>query len=88
MLTGQLHPYAGKATLLGYDVARNADKVQSQIGVCFEQTNLYEQMSAIENLNLFAALFDVEGFDGYAAPEKSGACRQRERTRSPVIPRV
>jgi ABC-2 type transport system ATP-binding protein len=72
MLTGQLHPYAGKATLLGIDVAKNADKVQSQIGVCFEQTNLYEQMSAIENLKLFAALFGVENFDGYALLKRVG----------------
>ena len=39
MLTGQLRPYAGKATLLGYDVTKDTNKVQSQIGVCFEQTN-------------------------------------------------
>ncbi|GAI80616.1 unnamed protein product, partial [marine sediment metagenome] len=59
MLTGQLRPKAGKATLLGIDVAKNVDRVQGDIGVCFEVTNLYEQMSAIENLRFFARLFGV-----------------------------
>jgi ABC-2 type transport system ATP-binding protein len=30
------------------DVAKDAGKVRGQIGVCFEQTNLYEQMTALE----------------------------------------
>jgi ABC-2 type transport system ATP-binding protein len=62
MLTGQLRPQEGKATLLGEDIAKQAKKLQAHIGVCFEITNLYEQMSAIENLNLFARLFGIKGF--------------------------
>ena len=64
MLTGQLRPSEGKASLLGMDVAHNVEKVQAEIGVCFEETNLYLRMSAIENLNLFAKLFGVKDFDG------------------------
>ncbi len=63
MLTGQLKPKAGTATLLGMDVARHVEKVQGDIGVCFEETNLYEKMTAIENLNLFARLFGIKNFD-------------------------
>jgi len=66
MLTGQLRPKDGKATLLGMDVAKNVDKVQGEIGVCFEETNLYEQMSAVENLRLFARLFGIGRFDADA----------------------
>ncbi len=66
MLTGQLRPKAGKATLLGMDVAKNVDKVQGDIGVCFEVTNLYEQMSATENLRFFARLFGMQPFDAEA----------------------
>ena len=60
MLTGQLRPKGGQAHVLGMDVARDAGKVRGEIGVCFEQTNLYEQMSALDNLMLFAELFGVE----------------------------
>lgn len=60
MLTGQIRPKEGRATLLGMDVAKETNKVQEHIGVAFETTNLYEQMTAIENLNLFARLFGVK----------------------------
>jgi len=63
MLTGQLKPQEGNARLLGLDVTRNAKRVQEQIGICFEVTNLYEQMTAVENLKLFARLFGIKKFD-------------------------
>ncbi len=80
MLTGQLLPKDGRATLLGFDVATQTAEVQSRIGVCFEQTNLYEQMSAVDNLNLFAELFGVKDFDGYALLKRVGlAGRERDK---------
>ena len=72
MLTGQLKPKSGKATLLGMDIAKNVEKVQGDIGVCFEVTNLYEQMSAIENLKLFARLFGVSEFNADALLNRVG----------------
>lgn len=72
MLTGQLRPTEGKATLLGLDVSKQPDKVQAQIGVAFETSNLYEQMTAVENLTLFARLFGVRGFDALALLERVG----------------
>ena len=72
MLTGQLKPKAGKATMLGMDVAKDVEKVQGEIGVCFEETNLYEQMSAIENLRLFARLFGTSQFDAEALLDRVG----------------
>lgn len=60
MLTGQIHPKSGKAILLGKDITRETNAIQQHIGVSFETTNLYEQMSALENLTLFARLFGVK----------------------------
>lgn len=71
MLTGQLRPKEGTATLLGMDIAHETNRVQQQIGVAFETTNLYEQMSAVENLTLFARLFGVKA-DPQALLEKVG----------------
>ncbi len=80
MLTGQLKPKGGKAHVLGMDVARDAGKVRGEIGVCFEQTNLYEQMSALENLDLFARLFGISGFNGNALLKRVGlAGREKDR---------
>ena len=80
MLTGQLRPQSGRAVLLGHDVAVDTQKVRAQIGVCFEQTNLYEQMTALDNLALFAELFGVKDFDGYALLKRVGlAGREKDK---------
>ncbi len=80
MLTGQIKPKAGGATLLGMDVATNVEKVQGQIGVCFEVANLYEQMSAEDNLKLFARLFGTKDFDAFALLERVGlGGREKDR---------
>ncbi len=72
VLTGQLRLQKGHATLLGMDIAQDIERVQARMGVCFEQPNLYEQMTALENLELFARLFDMKSFDGYALLKKVG----------------
>ena len=80
LLTGQLKPAEGTATVLGMDVARRTKQVQKQIGVSFETVNLYEQMTAVENLTLFARIYDVKDFDAIALLEKVGlAGRETER---------
>jgi ABC-2 type transport system ATP-binding protein len=72
MLTGQLLPVEGRAELLGMDITKHTKKIQSQIGVCFEQTNLYELMTAADNLHLFARLFGVKDFNADALLERVG----------------
>jgi ABC-2 type transport system ATP-binding protein len=80
MLTGQSRPMGGSVNLLGVDVAKHPKKVQEKIGVCFERTNLYEQMSAVENLELFARLFGVNGFDPFALLARVGLSgREKDR---------
>lgn len=80
ILTGQLRPAEGRALLLGKDISRHTNEIQAYIGVSFETTNLYEQMSAVENLNLFARLFGVSNFDARALLEKVGlGGRENER---------
>ena len=80
MLTGQLKPKEGTVRLLGKDVAKHVEEIQGDIGVCFETTNLYEKMSAIENLNLFAKLFGVNDFDAEESLARVGlAGRGRDR---------
>ena len=80
MLTGQLVPGEGKATLFGRDITKNREKVQGEIGVAFEVTNLYEAMSAEENLKLFARLFGVQSFDASALLKRVGlGGREKDR---------
>lgn len=72
MLTGQMRPKAGKASLLGMDITQATTKIQEQIGVCFEIANLYEAMTGIENLKLFAELFGVKNFEARALLDRVG----------------
>ncbi len=63
MLTGQVDPKSGSITVLGYDAIKSRAEMQSRIGVCFEEKNLYLNMTAAENLRFFASLFNIADFD-------------------------
>jgi ABC-2 type transport system ATP-binding protein len=67
MLTGQLLPDAGSISVLGMTMPDQTLEIQARIGVCFEEKNLYENMSARENLDFFARLYGIKGkdFDPY-----------------------
>ncbi len=59
MLTGQLRPTAGTAKVAGYDIVTERQKLKPRIGVVFDSQNLYERMSARENLTFFARLYRI-----------------------------
>ncbi|MBC7252794.1 MAG: ABC transporter ATP-binding protein [Actinobacteria bacterium] len=63
MLVGLLVPQDGRITILGRDIVKERAAVQAQIGVCFEEKSLYEDMSAAANLKFFASLFGVRDPD-------------------------
>ncbi len=60
MLTGRLRPDEGTATVGGFDVVRERERIKPLIGVVFEIQNLYERMSGRENLRFFARLHGVD----------------------------
>ena len=61
MLITLLLPTAGKASVLGYDVVADAQKVREQIGYVFGgDRGLYERVSALDNLRYFAELYGVD----------------------------
>ena len=63
MLTGQLEIQKGSVKLFGKVLKKNDSEIRSKIGVCFEEKNLYENMSAKENLEFFARLFGIKDYD-------------------------
>jgi ABC-2 type transport system ATP-binding protein len=60
MLTGQLLPTSGTAKVAGYDVVTQRQQLKPRIGVVFDNQNLYERMSARENLAFYARLYRVK----------------------------
>jgi ABC-2 type transport system ATP-binding protein len=80
ILTGQVRPAEGRAQVLGMDIVRQTKQVQRHIGVAFETTNLYEQLTAVENLQLFVRLYGVKDVDIMDLLQKVGlAGREKER---------
>ena len=57
MLTGQLRPTAGSATVCGHDVVTGRQQLAAAIGVVFDQQNLYMRSSVQENLRFVARLY-------------------------------
>ena len=60
MLTGQLRPTSGQAQVVGCDVVTERQQLKPQIGVVFEYQNIYERLSARDNLVFSARLYGVE----------------------------
>jgi len=59
MLCGLLKPSAGRAMVAGHDVGREAEAVRQNIGYMSQKFSLYNDLTVIENLRLFAGLYSV-----------------------------
>ncbi|MFP4461610.1 MAG: ATP-binding cassette domain-containing protein [Thermotogota bacterium] len=59
VLTGLLPLQKGKVVVAGYDLHKIDNKRFNKIGVSFEQSNVYGKLTAKENLQFYAKLFDV-----------------------------
>jgi len=59
MLTGLIKPTSGKAIVLGRDMASKPIQAKANIGVVPEASNIYEEMTARDNLVFSAELYGV-----------------------------
>jgi ABC-2 type transport system ATP-binding protein len=59
MLCGLLRPTSGRAVVAGYDVAREPEMVRQNIGYMSQKFSLYNDLKVIENIRLFAGLYNV-----------------------------
>ena len=60
MLCGLLAPDAGRASVAGIDVASDPEGVKRRIGYMSQKFSLYDELTARENAEFFASLYDVE----------------------------
>jgi ABC-2 type transport system ATP-binding protein len=61
MLCGILDPSAGRGTVVGYDIARDAEKIKERIGYMTQRFSLYEDLTVRENLRFYAGIYGVSG---------------------------
>ena len=57
LITGLYRPTSGTVRVLGLDPVRDARKVRREIGLVPQETSLYPELSALENLWFHAALY-------------------------------
>jgi fluoroquinolone transport system ATP-binding protein len=57
ILTGLLREHDGEVAVLGRELATWGSDLYEEVGVSFELPNLYQRLSALENLRYFAALY-------------------------------
>ncbi|WP_207229287.1 ABC transporter ATP-binding protein [Ktedonosporobacter rubrisoli] len=59
LLSGQILPTSGDAIVAGYHVSKDHQKLKERIGVVFEEQNLYERLSARNNLRFNCWLYNL-----------------------------
>jgi ABC-2 type transport system ATP-binding protein len=70
LLCSLLKPTSGRATLNGFDIASEQDSVRQSIGIVFQDPTLDDQLTAAENLQFHAMLYNVP------AEERAGRSRR------------
>ncbi len=59
MLATALNPTSGTATVCGYDIIRERDRVRESIGIVFEDLSLDPNLTGSENLDFHARLYHL-----------------------------
>ncbi|MFJ2668786.1 ATP-binding cassette domain-containing protein [Nocardia fluminea] len=85
MIATLLRPDSGSARVFGHDVVREANTVRSLIGVTGQYASVDEDLTARENLTIFARLLGLSGVDaGYRADELLDEFGLRDSARRPL----
>jgi ABC-2 type transport system ATP-binding protein len=59
MLCGILEPTGGRGTVVGHDIAREAEAIKERIGYMTQRFSLYEDLTVGENLRFYAGIYGV-----------------------------
>jgi ABC-type multidrug transport system ATPase subunit len=60
VICGLVRPTSGSARVLGQDVSANATALRARIGVLPQETALYDEVTARQNLQFAAALYNIQ----------------------------
>lgn len=61
MLCGLSRPTSGKGTVAGCDISTQAEQIKRHIGYMSQRFSLYENLTVMENLRLFATVYGMSG---------------------------
>jgi ABC-2 type transport system ATP-binding protein len=74
MLIGLSMPTSGKATVAGFDVYRQTEKIKRNIGYMSQKFSLYEDLTIRENIRLYAGIYGKS--DAYIREKSDRLIRQ------------
>jgi ABC-2 type transport system ATP-binding protein len=61
MLCGLSTPSSGQATVAGFDIYRQTEKIKQHIGYMSQKFSLYEDLTVSENIRLFGGIYGLSG---------------------------
>jgi len=64
MLTSLISPTSGSAVINNFHLGEDDQAIRRSVGILTENPGLYERLSAIKNLEIYARLYDVEDTAG------------------------
>lgn len=59
MLCGLSFPTSGSGSVAGYDIVRQSEQVKRHIGYMSQKFSLYENLTVIQNIKLFGAIYGL-----------------------------
>ncbi len=63
MLTGILNPTSGNATVAGYNIKTQRDKLKYHIGYMSQKFSLYEDLTLVENIKFYGGIYGLSKKD-------------------------
>ncbi|WP_321346421.1 ABC transporter ATP-binding protein [uncultured Draconibacterium sp.] len=59
ILCGLLSPTSGEVELAGFDIYRETEKIKKNIGYMSQKFSLYEDLTILENIKLYAGIYGI-----------------------------
>ena len=88
MLCGILDPTGGAGRVVGFDIAREAERIKERIGYMTQRFSLYEDLTVVENLKFYAGIYGVARAPPPAPIaenlEHSGLAKRKEQIPRPL----
>ena len=63
MLCGLSYPTSGSGTVAGFDVVKQGEKIKRHIGYMSQRFSLYDDLTVMENMELFGGIYGVKSRD-------------------------
>jgi ABC-2 type transport system ATP-binding protein len=61
MLCGVLEPSEGRGEVLGFDIARQPEKIKEHIGYMSQRFSLYDDLTVVENIEFYGGIYSLAG---------------------------